>query len=62
MGRSGPDETGYPAYDPEAAKAEIEQYKTDTGPSSLSFTLSGLANTDDISLLQNLAAMAADRR
>ena len=30
-GGLAPDETGYPAYDPEAAKAEIEQYKADTG-------------------------------
>jgi peptide/nickel transport system substrate-binding protein len=53
-GGLAPDQTGYPAYDPEAAKAELEQYKVDTGATSLSFTLSGLANTDDISLLQNL--------
>jgi peptide/nickel transport system substrate-binding protein len=51
-GGLAPDETEYPAYDPEAARAELEQYKADTGQPTLSFTFSGLATTDDISLQQ----------
>jgi ABC-type transport system substrate-binding protein len=53
-GGLAPDQTNYPAFDVEAAKAELEQYKADTGESTLSFTLSGLSNTEDISLLQAL--------
>jgi peptide/nickel transport system substrate-binding protein len=53
-GGLAPDETGYPAYDPEAARQEIEQYKADTGQPNLSFTFSGLATTDDIALQQSL--------
>jgi peptide/nickel transport system substrate-binding protein len=55
-GGLAPDETGYPAYDQEAARQEVEAYKADTGQPSLSFTFSGLANTDDIGLLQALVA------
>ena len=53
-GGLAPDETGYPAYDPEAAKAEIEQYKADTGQPTLSLTFSGLATTEDTSLMQSV--------
>ncbi len=34
------EDSGYPTYDPDAAREEIELYKADTGASSLSFTLS----------------------
>ena len=53
-GGLAPDQTGYPAYDPEAAKAEIEQYKADTGQPNLSLTFSGLATTEDTSLMQSV--------
>jgi len=53
-GGLAPDETGYPAYDPDRARQELEQYKADTGQATLSFTFSGLATTDDISLQQSL--------
>lgn len=48
------DETGYYPYDPAKAKEEIELYKADTGATSLSFTLSGLPNLEDTSLMQAL--------
>jgi ABC-type transport system substrate-binding protein len=53
-GGLAPDETNYPAYDPERARQELEQYKADTGQPNLSFTFSGLATTDDIALQQSL--------
>jgi peptide/nickel transport system substrate-binding protein len=55
-GGLAPDETGYPAYNQEAARQEVEAYKADTGQPSLSFNFSGLANIDDTSLLQALVA------
>lgn len=33
------EDSGYPAYDPDAAEQEVQAYKDDTGASSLSFTL-----------------------
>ena len=48
------DETGYYPYDPVKAKEEIELYKADTGEAGLSFTLSGLPNLEDTSLMQAL--------
>jgi peptide/nickel transport system substrate-binding protein len=53
-GGLAPDETGYPAFDLETARQELEMYKADTGQPTLSFTFSGLANTDDIALQQTL--------
>lgn len=59
-GGLAPDETGYPAYDPERARQELELYKADTGQPTLSFTFSGLATTEDTSLQQNLLEQWAD--
>jgi ABC-type transport system substrate-binding protein len=53
-GGLAPDETGYPAYDLEQAKAEVEAYKADTGQPTLSFVFSGFPNTEDLDLQQNL--------
>lgn len=53
-GGLAPDETGYPAYSLEQAKAEVEAYKADTGQPTLSFVFSGFPNTEDLDLQQNL--------
>jgi peptide/nickel transport system substrate-binding protein len=56
-GGLAPDETGYPAYDPAAATAEIEQYKADTGQTALTFGITGLATTEDLAVMQTLQEM-----
>jgi ABC-type transport system substrate-binding protein len=47
-------DNGYPAYDPQRAADELEQYKADTGESTLSFRFAGLANTADLEIMQAL--------
>jgi peptide/nickel transport system substrate-binding protein len=47
---------GYYSYDPAKAKEEVELYKADTGADALAFTLSGLTNIDDTTLMQALQA------
>ncbi len=47
-------DNGYPAYDPAKATEEVDAYKNDTGQPDLSFTFSGLANTDDLAIMQAL--------
>ncbi len=54
-GGLAPDETNYPQYDPEQAKVEIEEYKKATEATELSFTLLGVATTDDLQLMQAIA-------
>ncbi len=49
-------ETGYPGFDQAKAREEIEAYKRDTGRSDLSFTLIGLTNLEDTTLMQALQA------
>ncbi len=46
------DQNGYVDFDLDKAKAEVEEYKKDTGATTLSFTLSGLPGIDDIKVLQ----------
>ena len=53
-GASADGDNGYPAYDPAKAADEVEAYKNDTGESELSFRFSGLANTDDLAIMQTL--------
>jgi ABC-type transport system substrate-binding protein len=53
-------DNGYPAYDPARAEEEIELYKADTGEPSLSFTFSGLANTEDLDIMQTLLQQWAE--
>ena len=53
-GASADGDNGYPAYDPTKAAEEVEAYKNDTGQSDLSFRFSGLANTDDLAIMQTL--------
>jgi peptide/nickel transport system substrate-binding protein len=55
-GGLAPDETGYPAYDQDAARQALEQYKAETGQPTLSFTFSGLATTEDTDLMQSAVA------
>ncbi len=55
-----PDETGYPLYDPDAARREVEEFKAATGADELSFTLTGLANTDDLEIMQTLREQWAE--
>jgi len=40
------DQNGYPSFDLDKAKQFVDAYKTDTGESSLKFTLSAVANID----------------
>jgi len=47
-------DTGYYPYDQAKAREEIELYKKDTGYEDFSFEFSGLANQDDIAIMQNL--------
>lgn len=54
-GGLAPENTGYPSYDPARAAAELELYRADTGQAGLTFTLTGLANTDDLEVMQALA-------
>jgi peptide/nickel transport system substrate-binding protein len=49
-------DTGYPDYDVEKAKQEVELFKKDTGKSELSFELTGLSNPDDNRIMQQLQA------
>jgi peptide/nickel transport system substrate-binding protein len=49
------DQTGYYPYDPEAARHEIELYKTETRRESLKFRLIGAAGQQDDVLLQAVA-------
>jgi peptide/nickel transport system substrate-binding protein len=51
-----PQETDYPAFDPEAAKREIELYKKDTGRTQLKFTLKTVAEPRLMSVLQRAQA------
>ncbi|MBI2706052.1 MAG: ABC transporter substrate-binding protein [Actinobacteria bacterium] len=48
------DSTGYPDYNPDKARAEVEIYKRDTGRSVLSFELTGIAGSEDLQVLQAL--------
>lgn len=50
------DQTGYPTFDQNVAREEVEKYKKDTGASTLSFTLTGLTNLEDTTLMQALQA------
>ncbi len=59
-GGLAPDQTGYPLYDPAKAQEEIARYKADmdaagTPVESIAFTLTGLANTEDLLIMQALA-------
>lgn len=47
----------YYPFDPEKAKAEIEEFKKDTGYEKIEFTFSGLQNNDDIQIMQALTQM-----
>jgi peptide/nickel transport system substrate-binding protein len=46
------DQNGYPAYDPDAARRELEQYSADTGEESLQITMLATAGTDAVQVLQ----------
>lgn len=52
-----PDQTGYPAYDPQKAKEEIEAYKAQTGETALRFKLIGLPPLEELNLMQKLQEM-----
>lgn len=52
-----PDQTGYPAYDPQKAREEIEAYKAQTGQSALRFKLIGLPPVEELTLMQELQEM-----
>jgi ABC-type transport system substrate-binding protein len=54
------DETGYPEYDPDKAREEIELYKQDTGESTLSFTYSAADDIDSVEAANYLKAMWAE--
>ena len=56
------DQNGYVDFDLDQAKAEVEEYKKDTGAASLTFTLSGLPGIDDIKVLQLAAEPVEGRR
>lgn len=49
-----PEESGALGFDPDKAREEIEAYKADTGRDSLSFTLSGPDNADDLATMRQL--------
>ena len=51
------DQNGYVTYDLDKAKSEVAAYEKDTGATSLSFNLMGVANTDVLRAVQELAAM-----
>jgi peptide/nickel transport system substrate-binding protein len=53
-GGLAPNETGYPTFNTEAARQEVEAYKADTGQPTLSFTFSGFPIVEDLDLQQNL--------
>lgn len=53
-------DNGYPAYDPAKAAEELELYTADTGQPTLAFTFSGLANTEDLAIMQTLLAQWAE--
>jgi peptide/nickel transport system substrate-binding protein len=55
-GGLAPDQTGYPAYDPEAAREAVAAYTAETGQ-PLTFTLSGLPPVEEREVLQSLQAM-----
>jgi peptide/nickel transport system substrate-binding protein len=59
-GANAEGDTGYPAYDPAKAAEELELYKQDTGEQNLSFDFSGLANTDDLAIMQTLLEQWAE--
>jgi peptide/nickel transport system substrate-binding protein len=59
-GANAAGDTGYPSYDPAKAAEELELYKQDTGEESLSFSFSGLANTDDLAIQQTLLEQWAE--
>ena len=46
------DQNGYPEHDVDQAKAEVEAYKTETGESSLHFTLTSAADVDTTRIAQ----------
>ena len=48
------DQNGWVSPNLDQAKQEVEQYKQDTGASSLDITLSGLPNIDDQKVLQQI--------
>ena len=50
------DQTGYPSFDPAKAKEELDQYKRDTGASSLQVELSSVSDTDTLRVAQSLQA------
>ncbi len=49
-----PDQTGYPELDEAAARAEVDAYKKETGQSTVSFAIKGVASGDDLRVLQQL--------
>ena len=49
------DQNGWVSTSLDQAKQQVDQYKTDTGASSLDITLSGLPNIDDTKVLQLLS-------
>lgn len=53
-------DNGYPEYDPQRAREELEQYKAETGEPTLSFTFAGLANTADLEIMQTLLQQWAE--
>jgi ABC-type transport system substrate-binding protein len=55
-----PGETGYPDYDPVRAREELAAYTADTGQPTLRFRLSGVANVDDLAIVQQLQAQWAE--
>ncbi len=59
-GGLAPDQTGYPAFNPDQARAEVEAYKTDTGQSTLSFNFTGFPITQDLDIQQSLLAQWRD--
>ena len=52
-------QNGWVGYDQAKARSEVAAYEKDTGATSLSITLSGLASTDEIRSLQQLQAQWA---
>jgi peptide/nickel transport system substrate-binding protein len=55
-GGLAPDQTGYPAFNLDQAKAEVEAYKAATGQPNLSFSFTGFPITQDLDLQQSLLA------
>ncbi len=54
------DDNGFPAYDPDAARAELEAYTADTGEATLSFTYTASDDVDNVQGAQYLADMWAE--